>query len=57
VFERVSYVHARDGARLALTELSLAERGTGPTFLLVHGFAQNRNAFARVRAMRSRSRR
>jgi len=45
---RVHYVHSADGFRLAITEVfdrvSPAEAGA-PTFLLVHGFAQNRSAF------------
>jgi pimeloyl-ACP methyl ester carboxylesterase len=65
--ERVRYVHAADGHRLALTELegsidSGNSRGSSepgdssgwsgssisaarPTFLLIHGFAQDRHAF------------
>lgn len=46
--ERVRYVHAEDGHRLGITEL-VDPHPTGPghlPVLLVHGFAQNRLAFA-----------
>lgn len=41
--ERVRYVHAADGFRLALTELETS--ASGPAFLLVPGFAQTRRGF------------
>ena len=40
--QRVRFAHTRDGERLAITELGA---GTGPVFVLVHGFAQNRRSF------------
>lgn len=50
LFERVAFIHASDGVRLAVAELTLPEGGPGhdpaaPVFLLIHGFAQNRLAF------------
>lgn len=42
------YVHAPDGVRLHLTEVSGPSTTDGsPTFLLLHGFAQNRLAYTR----------
>lgn len=49
VDERVRFVHAADGYRLAVTELSPRVVIDGPRslpVLLVHGFAQNRLAFS-----------
>jgi pimeloyl-ACP methyl ester carboxylesterase len=44
--ERVRYVHAHDGFRLALTELEFSSASAnGPAFLLVPGFAQTRMGF------------
>lgn len=48
--ERVRFVHAPDGHRLALTEVSLDPRpilDERPCFLLIHGFAQDRRSFLR----------
>jgi pimeloyl-ACP methyl ester carboxylesterase len=46
--ERVRFVSARDGQRLALSEVTARGARTaaaGPAFLLLHGFAQNRLGF------------
>lgn len=46
LFERVRYVHASDGWRLAMTELvSGTLEQESACFLLIHGFAQNRGSF------------
>lgn len=60
--EHVHYVHTSDGARLAITEVTLpaplidgalaspfvpAPHDAAPVFVLVHGFAQNRFAFTK----------
>lgn len=48
VVVEVRYVHARDGVRLASTEVSrpgLTPAPGAPVFLFLHGFAQNRAAF------------
>jgi pimeloyl-ACP methyl ester carboxylesterase len=45
--ESAHFVHAADGFRLALTEVTgRAERAHGVAFLLIHGFAQNRRAYS-----------